>query len=106
MSNKSEILYDLVFKSIIRILTQNYLYKINIKTITIVTELTLTNAIAINFPNSQRIGCLFHHKEDLLRECRILGILNQKNRNINPEITIEAITQLSILPLDYRGDIQ
>ena len=65
MSNKSEILYYLVFKSIIRILTQNYLYKINIKTITIVTELTLTNAIAINFPNSQRIGCLFHHKEDL-----------------------------------------
>ena len=34
MSNKSEILYDLDFKSILRILTQNNLYKINYQTIT------------------------------------------------------------------------
>ena len=27
MSNKTEILYDLIFKSIIRILSQNYLYQ-------------------------------------------------------------------------------
>ena len=34
MSNKTEIIYDMVFKSIIRILTQNNIYSLDIKTIT------------------------------------------------------------------------
>ena len=34
LSNKSEVLYDLAFKSVKRILTQNGLYQLNIKTIT------------------------------------------------------------------------
>ena len=83
MSNKTEILYDMVFKSVIRILTQNYIYKLNIYTITTDTELALINAIQMNFPNTQRIGCWFHLKQDLLREARILGLLNNKNKNIN-----------------------
>ena len=62
MSKRTEISYDLVFKSIIRILTQNNIYILDIKTITIDTELALINAIKINFPKSQRIGCWFHLK--------------------------------------------
>ena len=62
MSNKTEILYDMVFKSVIRILTQNYIYKLNINTITTDTELALINAIQMNFPNTQRIACWFHLK--------------------------------------------
>ena len=62
MSNKSEILYELVFKSILRILTQNNLYKINYQTITTDTEIALISAINRNFTNTKRIGCWFHLK--------------------------------------------
>ena len=57
MSNKTEIMYDLVFKSIIRILTQNNLCQLNYEIITTDTEIALINAININFTNSTRIGC-------------------------------------------------
>ncbi len=106
MSNKTEILYDLIFKSIIRILSQNYIYQLDIKTITTDTELALINAITTNFPNTQRIGCWFHLKQDLIREEKILGLLNKKNKKINPDITYEVITQLAILPLEYDGDME
>ena len=79
MSNRTEISYDLVFKSIIRILTQNNIYSLDIKTITNDTELALINAIKINFPKSQRIDCWFHLKQDLMREARVLGLCNPKN---------------------------
>ena len=94
MSNKREILYDMAFKSIKRILTQNKIYKLNIETITTDTEIALINAIINNFPDSQRIGCWFVLKQDLMREAKILGLINKKNKKIDPNITIEIITQL------------
>ena len=105
MSNKTEILYDLIFKSVIRILSQNNIYQLNINTITTDTELALINAVNTNFPNTQRIGCWFHLKQDLIREAKILGLLNKKNNKINTDITYDVITQLAILPLEYKGDI-
>ena len=105
MSNKTEILYTMIFKSIINILTQQNIYKLNIRTITIDTEIALMNAINTNFPNCQRIGCWFHLKQDLLRESKTLGLLNKNNAKINPETTIEIIKQISMLPLEYNGDI-
>ena len=78
MSNKTEILYDLIFKSIIRILTQNNIYQLQIKTITTDTELALINSVKNNFAKSQRIGCWFHLKQDLLRETKVLGLFNIK----------------------------
>ena len=105
MSNKTEIIYDMIFKSIIRILTQNNIYNLDIKTITTDTEIALINSIKTNFPKSQRIGCWFHLKQDLMREARVLGLFNPKNNNINPETTLEVITQLSLLPIEYDGNI-
>ena len=49
MSNKTEIIYDLVFKFIIRILNQNKIYTLEIRTITIVTEIALINSVKRNF---------------------------------------------------------
>ena len=106
MSNKTEILYDLVFKALNRILTQNKIYALEIKTITTDTEIALINAIKTNFPKSQRLGCWFHLKQDLMREARVLGLLNPKNNKVNPEITLEVITQLSLLPIEYNGNIK
>ena len=105
MSNKTEILYHLIFKSIIRILTQNDIYTLEIKTITTDTETALINAVTTTFTNTQRIGCWFHLKQELLREARILGLLNKKNKKINIDITYEVITQLALLPLEYKGDM-
>ena len=106
MSNKTEILYDLVFKALNRILTQNKIYALEIKTITTDTEIALINAIKTNFPKSQKLGCWFHLKQDLMREARVLGLLNPKNNKVNPEITLEVITQLSLLPIEYNGNIK
>ena len=72
ISNRIEISYDLVFNSIKRILTQNQIYSLDIKTITTDTELALINSIKINFPNSKRIGCWFHLKQDLMKEAKFL----------------------------------
>ena len=66
LSNKTEMLYDLAFKSLRRILTQNDLYKLNIQTIITDTEVALINAINSNFNEVQRIGCWFHLKENLI----------------------------------------
>ena len=105
MSNKTEILYTMVFKSVLNILTQNNIYKLDIKTITTDTELALINSIQNTFDNIQRLGCWFHLKQDLIREARTMGLLNKKNKNINIETTLEIITQLAILPIEYKGDI-
>ena len=105
MSNKTEIIYDMVFISFKNILTQNGIYSLNIKTITTDTELALINAVNTNFVDVQRIGCWFHLKQDLLRESKVLGLFNKNNKNINPETTIEIIKQLAILPIKYKGDI-
>ena len=101
MSNKSEILYDLIFKSIIRILTQNNLYNERYQTITIESiiriltqnnlyneryqtitidkEIALINAVKINFENITKIGCWFHLKQNLLNQAKICGGLFNKN---------------------------
>ena len=105
MTNKTEILYDIIFKSVKRILTQNNIYNLNIKTIIMDTEVVLINAINNNFLQIQGICFWFHFKQDLLREAKILGLLNIKNKNINPKLALKAITQLSLLPLVYKGNI-
>ena len=92
MSNKTEILYDLVFKQIKRILTQDNQYKLNIITITTDTEIPLINALAYNFDNYTRIGCWFQLKQNLIRYARICGLMNNKIENIDINTTMEIIT--------------
>ena len=40
-----------------------------------------------------------------MREARVLGLFNPKNNKINTETTLEVITQLSLLPIEYNGNI-
>ena len=103
MSNKSGILYDLIFKSIIRILTQNNLYHVTFQTITTDTEIALINAVKSNFENTTRIGCWFHLKQNLLNQAKICGLFNKKNTKIS---YIWYYLQLSILPITYKGNIE
>ena len=106
MSNKTEILYDLIFKSIKRILTQNNQYQVAYQTITTDTEIALINAVKINFENTTRIGCWFHLKQNLLNQAKICGLFNTKNSKIDTNLTFDIISQLSILPLTYKGNIE
>ena len=34
-----------------------------------------------------------------------MGLFNSKNKNINVDTTYEVINQLSILPLNYKGNV-
>ena len=45
--------YDIVFDSLIRIITQNHKYDLNVETIVTDTELALINIIKKYFPNSR-----------------------------------------------------
>ena len=49
MSNKTENLYNLIFKSIIWIVIQNNLYDLDIQSITTDIEIALINAVNNNF---------------------------------------------------------
>lgn len=71
ISDRSEQLYDSIFKSIINILTQNNNYNINIITITSDAEPCLINSLNNCFNNLQRINYWNHFKDDI--------ILNSKN---------------------------
>ena len=106
MSNKSEILYDLIFKSVKRLISQQNIYDLSFKTITTDTEIALINAVKNNFDKATRIGCWFHLSQDLIREARTIGLLNSKNKKIDINTTYEIITQLSLLPLNYKGDME
>ena len=105
MTNKTEILYDLIFKSVIRIITQQKAYNLNISTITTDTEIALINGIHNNFPNINRIGCWFHLNQDQIIATKIMGLFTRKNKEIDINITYEIITQLSLQPFTYKGNI-
>lgn len=72
MSKKTEILYDLIFKAILSILTQNDNYNLNIKTIISDCEIALIKAFNNNFKNIQRINCFYHYKMDLIKEAKTI----------------------------------
>ena len=63
INGKFEEFYDIVFDSLIRIITQNHKYDLNVETIVTDTELALINVLKKYFPNSRRIGCFFHYKK-------------------------------------------
>ena len=62
MNNKTKSLYDIIFKSIIRFITQNDNLEIKLKSITSDSELGLLNAINNNFHGINRINCFYHYK--------------------------------------------
>ena len=105
MLNKTEILYDLVFKAVIRLIMYQNIFKLEFQTITTDTENVLINSVTNNFPEVHRLGCWFHLNQDLIREASTMGLFNRKNKKIDPEITYQIISELSILTLQYKRDL-
>ena len=98
MSNKTEELYDLIFKGIKRILTQQNIIQLNYSTITTDSEIALINSVKKNFENTHRIGCWFHLNQDLIREAKIMGLFNSKNKNINIDSTYDVLRSYQFCP--------
>ena len=60
LNNKTEELYNLVFDSIINVISENHKYELDIKSIITDSETALFKTVEKYFPNSQRISCYFH----------------------------------------------
>ena len=101
MNSKKEILYQYVFESIIRLLSDDN--NINFKFETIVTdqEIGLINGIKKFFPNSQRISCLFHYKQDILRNLKIYGLYKKSYKTES----MSLLNDLGKIPFYYKGDM-
>ena len=99
-------MYSIVLKSIKNLLTQQGCYELSLETITMDSEIALINSVNCVFNKVQRIGCWFHMKQDLIRQARIQGLLNSKNKKIDVSLTFEIIYELSILPLTYKGSVE
>ena len=57
MSNRTDILYSIIFKSIKIILTQHFIYALQIESKTTDTELALINSLQNTFNKLTRLGC-------------------------------------------------
>ena len=102
LSGKNQFLYDYIFSSIINIVTNNRKFDLNILSIVSDSEKALVNSIKKNFPNSLRISCYFHYKQDLIRNIKQYGLYKKKDKEISDKI----IQKLSNLPFEYNGDMK
>ena len=101
MNGKKEIYYNIVFESIINIITD--FRKIDIEIISVVSdsEKGLINTITKYFPNAQRISCYYHYTQDIVRNIKSYGLYKKEDKEVSDKI----IKELSILPIIYNGDI-
>ena len=108
MSNRKEELYNHVFSSVLDILTQHYVYDIELTIITTNTEYALINAVNNTFMGVQYICCWYHLKEDLVQCAHNNGLLNINNHNMNidPNITKKLIFKLANIYLEYDGNMK
>ena len=102
LNGKSQILYDEAFGSLINIITNNRKIDLDVVSIISDSETALINIIKKYFPNSQRIACYFHFKQDLLRNLRIYGLYNESNK-LTSDIILK---KLGKLPFIYKGKIE
>lgn len=100
MNGFSQDLYDLVFNSLINIITDNRKIDLDIRSIITDTEKALINVIKKYFPNSQRIVYYYHFKEDILRNLKSYGLYKENYKNISDLV----LKKLDNLPFIYKGD--
>ena len=61
----------------------------------------LINVINKIFPNSQRIACLFHFKQDILRNLKTYGLYKDSIK----EESQNLLKDLGKIPFYYNGDM-
>ena len=60
------------------------------------------NSIKKNFPDTHRVACYFHYKEDIIRNIRKYGLYKSEMKIISNEV----IKILSSIPFVYKGNIE
>ena len=101
MNKKNSLLYDLIFRSVITIITQNDLYPIITKNIITDAESALLSSIKKYFKQTSNFICLYHFKKDLLDNARVMGLLKG---DIKEETKI-LINELVKLAINYNGNL-
>ena len=102
LNSKKEILYDLIFESLVKIIFDNNMNKLAWETIVTDQELALVNSIKKYFPNCKRISCLFHYKQDILRNLKSYG-LYKKVSKLDSDNLLDALGRI---PFIYKGDMK
>ena len=102
LNSKKEELYDIVFESIINNILKEDYNNLNFETIVTDQELALINSIKKFFPNTKRISCLFHYKQDILRNLKKYGLYKQ-NYKAESDIIVD---RFGLIPLLYKGDMK
>lgn len=91
----------MIIKTVIKIMTQDNIYKLNIKSITSDDEYALVKAIKSNFKNVDNFICLYHFKKNLISQLKIEGLMKKNFK----KSSIYIVNELSKLCIDYNGSI-
>ena len=51
------------------------------------------------------INCFYHYKCNIIKNAKLLGLCNKKNKDIDINITKKIINELCIMPLKYNGNV-
>ena len=102
VNSKKENMYNYAFKGIIDLLTDSNKLTLKVKTIVTDQEKALINCVKKYFPRSQRIACLFHYKQDILKNLKTYGLYNKSNKEISNLI----LYKLGEFPFKYKGNIR
>ena len=101
MKSKKEKLYQYVFESILRLISDDKNKDIKFETIVTAQETALMNVINKIFPNTLRIACLFHYKQDILRNLKSYGLYKDSIK----EESQNFLKDLGKIPFYYNGDM-
>jgi len=101
MNSKKEILYQYIFESILRLISDDKNKDIKFETIVTDQETGLINVINKIFPNALRIACLFHYKQDILRNLKSYGLYKDSIK----EESQNLLKDLGKIPFYYNGDM-
>ena len=102
LNSKKEYIHDLIFQSLLNIIFKNKKDLIKFGTIVTDQEIALINFVKKYFPNSQRIACLFHYKQDILRNLKSYGLYKKDKK----EESNDLLNDLGKLPFIYKGDMK
>ena len=101
LNSKKEALYNYAFRGLLDLLTDNNKINLHVETIVTDQEKALINIVKLYFPNTQRISCLFHYKQDILKNLKSYGLFHKTQKKDSNIILYE----LGKFPFKYKGNI-
>jgi len=101
VNSKREELYNYVFNEVIDLLTIKRTINIDLQKVVTDQEKALINSIKKYFPNIKRISCLYHYKQDILRNLKSYGLFKKSQK----KTSLIILYELGKIPFTYKGNI-